>query len=145
MSKQENDILIKTAPLGFDKKATMDYIEKIQLENEGLMRQVRDLSARTNELLKENAMLKARLQVTRDSELVQEVPATAIDTPKAPDFCATRDAEDLSDLDAPLTYEMPYERTSKKAPEAPKKPMIVTSNKNTVSKKGGKTYISSKK
>lgn len=145
MSKQENDILIKTAPLGFDKKATMDYIEKIQLENEGLMRQVRDLSARTNELLKENAMLKARLQVTRAPEPVQETPAPTQDAPATPAFRATRDVEDLSDLDAPLTYEMPYERTAKKAPEAPKKPMIVTSNKNTVTKKGGKTYVSSKK
>ncbi len=144
MSKQENDILIKTAPLGFDKKATMDYIEKIQLENEGLMRQVRDLSARTNDLLKENAMLKARLQVTRTPEPVQETPAPVEDAPK-PAFRAARDVEDLSDLDAPLTYEMPYERVSSKKSEAPKKPMIVTSNKNTVTKKGGKTYVSSKK
>lgn len=129
MSKQENDILIKTAPLGFDKKATMDYIEKIQLENEGLMRQVRDLSARTNELLKENAMLKARLQVTRAQEPEKEAPAPA---PQKP---ARGEVENLADLDAPLTFEMPYER---------KKPMIVTSNKNTVTKKGGKTYVSSK-
>ena len=129
MSKQENDILIKTVPLGFDKKATMDYIEKIQLENEGLVRQVRDLSARTNELLKENAMLKARLQVTRVQEPVEKTPAPAPEKP------VQRDVEDLSDLDAPLTFEMPYER---------KKPMVVTSNKNTVTKKGGKTYVSSK-
>ncbi len=143
MSKQENDILIKTAPLGFDKKATMDYIEKIQLENEGLMRQVRDLSARTNDLLKENAMLKARLQVTRTPEPAVEAPAEPV--APAPAQLAPRDFEDLSDLDAPLTYEMPYERTPKKVSEAPKKPMIVTSNKNTVTKKGGKTYVSSKK
>lgn len=134
MSKQENDILIKTAPFGFDKKATMDYIEKIQLENEGLMRQVRDLSARTNELLKENAMLKARLQVTRAQEPAKEEPV-APPEPKASSRPVASDFENLADLDAPLTFEMPYER---------KKPMIVTSNKNTVTKKGGKTYVSSK-
>ncbi|MDO5448570.1 MAG: hypothetical protein Q4F70_03070 [Clostridia bacterium] len=132
MSKQENDILIKTVPLGFDKKATMDYIEKIQLENEGLVRQVRDLSARTNELLKENAMLKARLQVTRAQEQPQEAPAPA----PAPQKTTEREVENLADLDAPLTFEMPYERK--------KQPTIITSNKNTVTKKGGKTYVSSK-
>lgn len=141
MSKQENDILIKTAPLGFDKKATMDYIEKIQLENEGLMRQVRDLSARTNDLLKENAMLKARLQVTRTPEPAVEAPAEP--AAPAPTQRAPRDFEDLSDLDAPSTFEMPYER---RAPASePKKSMIVTSNKKNVTKKGGKTYVSSKK
>ncbi len=48
--KMENDILLKTAMMGFDKKGVMDFVEKIQLENENLKRQIIALTAENEEL-----------------------------------------------------------------------------------------------
>lgn len=48
--KIENDILIKTAMMGFDKKSVMDFVEKLQLENENLKRQIVSLTAENEEL-----------------------------------------------------------------------------------------------
>lgn len=48
--KMENDILIKTAMMGFDKKSVMDFVEKLQLENENLKRQIVSLTAENEEL-----------------------------------------------------------------------------------------------
>ncbi len=48
--KMENDILLKTAMMGFDKKSVMDFVEKIQLENENLKRQIIALTAENEEL-----------------------------------------------------------------------------------------------
>ena len=141
MSKQDKDILLATKPLGFDKKKTMDYIEKIQLENEGLKRQVEDLSAKQNALLKENAMLRARLEVGERAAAVQEPePELEPEIPAADNYGSQISSriqhENLADLDAEPTYEMPYETAGRRH--------IVTSDKKVV-KKDGKTYISSKK
>lgn len=48
--KIENDILLKTAMMGFDKKGVMDFVEKLQLENEELKRRVVALTAENEEL-----------------------------------------------------------------------------------------------
>lgn len=48
--KLENDILIKTSMMGFDKKSVMDFVEKLQLENEELKRQIISLTAENEEL-----------------------------------------------------------------------------------------------
>lgn len=48
--KMENDILIKTSMMGFDKKSVMDFVEKLQLENEELKRQIISLTAENEEL-----------------------------------------------------------------------------------------------
>ncbi len=48
--KLENDILLKTAMMGFDKKSVMDFVEKLQLENENLKRQIISLTAENEEL-----------------------------------------------------------------------------------------------
>lgn len=140
MSKQEKDILLATKPLGFDKKKTMDYIEKIQLENEGLKRQVQDLSARQNALLKENAMLRARLDVgerAAEEELIPDPPVSHSVVNYGDQVSSRINAEDLSDLDADPTFEMPYETAGRRH--------YVTSDSKKVVRKDGKTYISSKK
>ncbi|MBO4445715.1 MAG: hypothetical protein IK036_00365 [Clostridia bacterium] len=145
MSKQEKDILLSTKPMGFDKKKTMDYIEKIQLENEGLKRQIQDLSAKQNALLKENAMLRARLDVGEKAPAQAPAPAPEPEPDLLPQnfenygsqVSSRIRSENLADLDASSDFEMPYE-------SAGKKKHIVTSEKKVV-KKGGKTYISSKK
>ncbi|MBQ0135263.1 MAG: hypothetical protein KBS43_00805 [Oscillospiraceae bacterium] len=151
MSKQEKDIIIKTKLFGFDKKGTMDYIEKIKLENEGLKRQVQDLSAKQNALLKENAMLRAKVDVAVSTPAEEPVPDTSSIAGPAVEIVdnygeqvqARMTFENLSDLDAPVTYEMPYEPKQTATKNAEGK-FVVTSNKN-VTKKNGKTYISSKK
>lgn len=155
MSIQEKDILLKTRPMGFDKKKTMDYIEKIQLENEGLKRQVQDLSAKQSALLKENAMLRARLDVTAaPAAAAPELPQYEEPAPE-PDLLENYGeqvssrirSENLSDLDADPMFEMPYESVGKSSAHNIEKrdgKTIVTSKKN-VEKRDGKTYISSKK
>ena len=165
MSKQEKDILIKTKLFGFDKKGTMDYIEKVKLENEGLKRQVQDLSAKQNALLKENAMLRARLDVAAKGGNPPAAPEAEMPVPDTDSIAgpaieivdnygeqvsARMTFEDLSDLDAPSAYEMPYETVGRKndsKPAATKNAegKYVVSSKNNVTKKNGKTYISSKK
>ncbi|MBQ2092434.1 MAG: hypothetical protein II473_04540, partial [Clostridia bacterium] len=153
MSKQEKDILLKTKPMGFDKKKTMDYIEKIQLENEGLKRQVQDLSAKQSALLKENAMLRARLEV--GSGFAADIPAPSQDSEPDPEpdlldgygeqVSKRIVTENLSDLDADPMFEMPYETVGNSSHNVEKRDgkTIVTSKKN-IEKRGGKTYISSK-
>jgi hypothetical protein len=152
MSKQEKDILLKTKPMGFDKKKTMDYIEKIQLENEGLKRQVQDLSAKQSALLKENAMLRARLDVGSGS--VADTPVPAQNFEPEPDLLDGYGeqvskrivSENLADLDADPMFEMPYETVGNSSHNIEKRDgkTIVTSKKN-VERRDGKTYISSKK
>ncbi|MCR4747111.1 MAG: hypothetical protein K5836_01420 [Clostridiales bacterium] len=152
MSKQEKDILLKTKPMGFDKKKTMDYIEKIQLENEGLKRQVQDLSAKQSALLKENAMLRARLDVGSGSAVAAPLPAQ--DFEPEPDLLDGYGeqvskrivSENLADLDADPMFEMPYETVGHSSHNIEKRDgkTIVTSKKN-VERRDGKTYISSKK
>ncbi|MBQ1451036.1 MAG: hypothetical protein IIZ22_00015 [Clostridia bacterium] len=156
MSKQEKDILLKTKPMGFDKKKTMDYIEKIQLENEGLKRQVQDLSAKQSALLKENAMLRARLDVGSGPAADIPAPAQDFEPDPEPDLLDGYGeqvskrivSENLSDLDADPMFEMPYETVGHSSHnhnvEKRDGKTIVTSKKN-VEKRGGKTYISSKK
>ena len=136
MSKQEKDILISTKLFGFDKKGTMDYIEKIKLENEGLKRQVQDMSTKQNTLLKENAMLRARLDVISKNKVDAEPETVSVDTESTFDtdktipsvevvdnygeqVSARMTFEDLSDLDAPSMYEMPYEKVGRKNEEKP--------------------------
>lgn len=168
MSKQEKDVLIKTKLFGFDKKGTMDYIEKVKLENEGLKRQVQDLSAKQNALLKENAMLRARLDVaakggTPPAAPVAEEPVPDTSSIAGPaveivdnygeQVAARMTFENLSDLDAPSAYEMPYESVGRRNAEPAAQRQVtknadgkyVVSSKNNVTKKNGKTYISSKK
>ncbi len=147
MSKQEKDIIIKTKLFGFDKKGTMDYIEKVKLENEGLKRQVQDLSAKQNALLKENAMLRARLDVAAKipEEPVTSEPAVEIVDNYGQQVSARMTFENLSDLTAPSAYEMPYETVGRKNAEKNAEGKFVVSSKSNVTKKNGKTYISSKK
>ena len=130
MAKMEKDIYLKTSLLGFDKKSTIDYIEKLQLENEGLKRQVQDLSAQQNTLLKENAMFRARV------DLLSREKAAA----PAQSFQEVT----YEDLSAAPDYVMPYETVGRRT-TAPSSGAHVVSSKKNVTKKGGKTYISSKK
>ncbi|MBR5015953.1 MAG: hypothetical protein IKX52_03955, partial [Clostridia bacterium] len=117
MSKQEKDILLSTKPMGFDKKKTMDYIEKIQLENEGLKRQIQDLSAKQNALLKENAMLRARLDVGEKAPAQAPAPAPEPEPDLLPQRFENYGSqvssrirnENLADLDVASDFEMPYE------------------------------------
>ena len=57
MSNEKKGILFKTKLFGFEKKATIDYIAKIKLENDGLKHQVHDLSVKQAALLKANSVL----------------------------------------------------------------------------------------
>ncbi|NLL63740.1 MAG: hypothetical protein GX241_05845, partial [Ruminococcaceae bacterium] len=63
MEELERDIFLKTTLMGFEKKGVMDFIEKIQLENESLKRENQDLNAKLNALLKENEMLRTKIDV----------------------------------------------------------------------------------
>ena len=63
MDKLEKDIRLKTKMMGFDKKAVMDFIEQIQLENESLKREIQELTSKQNALLKENSMLRTKIDV----------------------------------------------------------------------------------
>ncbi len=63
MDKLEKDIKLKTKIMGFDKKAVMDFIEQLQLENESLKREIQELNSKQNALLKENSMLRTKIDV----------------------------------------------------------------------------------
>lgn len=68
--KLENDIFLKTAMMGFDKKSVMDFVEKLQLENDDLKRQIISLTAENEEL--RDAVEK--LQTLHDSYNNDEQP-----------------------------------------------------------------------
>ena len=68
--KMENDIFLKTAMMGFDKKSVMDFVEKLQLENEDLKRRIISLTAENEEL--RDAVEK--LQTLHDSYNDSEQP-----------------------------------------------------------------------
>ena len=169
MSRQDSDIVLKTKLFGFDKKATMDYIEKIELENEGLKRQIQDVSAKQNALQKENAMLRSKIEIFNETlekasvmrtepeeePYIQDVKHFASDRMPVPEIVNNNNPSvntrmTFEDLSVEPDFEMPYasvgnmhKNDSEPAP-APQK-HVVTSKKPVVTKKGGKTYISSKK
>lgn len=116
MENMEKDIRLKTKIMGFDKKTVMDFIEQIQLENESLKREVQELKGKQTSLLKENAMLYAKIDVFTDGveKAARKASASSpihdvhklVESPDIEVLPETDEAdEDASEVEYKVTYE----------------------------------------
>lgn len=111
MDKLEKDIRLKTKMMGFDKKSVMDFIEQIQLENESLKREIQELNSKQNALLKENSMLRTRIDVfTKGLEEAARRTATS-----SPINDVKKLVDTYDDSENKTTVEDAGEETAKKA------------------------------
>lgn len=171
MSNEKKDILFKTKLFGFDKKAAMEYIGKIKLENDGLKTQLHDLSVKQGALLKENAMLRSKLSdgsaLSNTAPLAEEASAERADAEPDGAGKAAFLADSGNGETAPRSFEpedvpeIPeaVEATAKPDPEFSPKPELspepepspeaepvkrtIVSRGKIIKKKDGKTYITS--
>ncbi|MDD6807655.1 MAG: hypothetical protein PUD72_04300 [Oscillospiraceae bacterium] len=92
----ENDILLKTAPFGFDKKSVMDFIENLQKKNEDLRRENSRLMAENESLREAMFDFTAKKEEETIISKYTEEPVSKFESPSYEGYETTYSYEDLS-------------------------------------------------